>query len=84
MKCGEYRRSPNKGKKMVYKACDGDRQALVHFGAKGYKHNYSPEAKRSFRARHGCDQAKDKFTAKYHACRKLWPKGQKADGKAKK
>ena len=28
--------------------------------------------RKSFRARHGCDKAKDKLTARYWACKDLW------------
>ena len=43
----------------------------VNFGQKGMvikKDN--PEARKSFRARHKCDQKKDKTTAGYWSCRK--------------
>ena len=33
----------------------------------------SPERRASFRARHGCDQAKDKTTPKYWSC-SMWSK----------
>ncbi len=46
-------------------------------GAKGYKHNYSDSAKRSFRARHHCKGNEDKLTASYWACRVLWPANKK-------
>ena len=32
----------------------------------------NPNRRKSFRARHKCDQAKDKLTARYWACKKLW------------
>ena len=61
---------PNK-KKMVVVMKNG-RRKLIHYGAKGYGHNISKAARKSFRARHGCDKAKDKTTAKYWACKDLW------------
>ena len=64
--------SNREGKKMMVLAKDGDKVRLIHFGAKGYGHNYSAAARRSFRARHKCDQAKDKLSARYWACRTLW------------
>lgn len=39
----------------------------------------SPERRKSFRARHGCDKAKDKTTAKYWSCYQ-WRKGAKVKG----
>ena len=60
------------GKKKMVLAKDGDRIKLIHFGATGYGHNYSAAARKSFRARHKCDTAKDKQSARYWACRTLW------------
>jgi len=45
---------------------------MIHFGAKGYGHNYSAAARKSFRARHKCSTAKSKLTARYWACKNLW------------
>lgn len=59
-------------KKYMVRACDGGRERLVHFGATGYGHNYSPEARKSFRARHKCDLKLDKLTPRYWACQYLW------------
>jgi hypothetical protein len=62
-------------KKMVYVKGPGGRPKLIHYGATGYRHNYSEEAKKSFRARHGCDKpGLSKDTARYWACEDLWPK----------
>lgn len=87
MPCNKPRRSTSKGKKMMVKACAGGKEKIIHFGAKGYGHNYSAAARKSFKARHKCDTAKDKLTARYWACKKLWagkggstkssPKGRK-------
>ena len=41
-------------------------------GAKGYGHNYSDAARKSFKARHKCGTATNKLTARYWACKKLW------------
>jgi hypothetical protein len=76
MKCNSPSRSDRPGKKKMVKACENGEEKLIHYGAKGYKHNYSKSAKSSFRARHGCDAAKDKLSAKYWACRDLWPKNK--------
>lgn len=61
-------------KKMVVKAVENGKEKIVRFGAKGYKHNYSDEARKNFRARHNCDDANSKLTAKYWACKALWSK----------
>jgi len=42
------------GKKKMVKACEGGKEKLIHFGAKGYGHNYSSAARKSFKARHKC------------------------------
>lgn len=72
MKCNVVRPSDRAGKKKMVKACSGGKEKLLHFGAKGYGHNYSPAARRSFKARHKCDTANDKLTPRYWACKKLW------------
>ena len=69
------RKSTRPGKKKMVLAKKGDKTKVVHYGDTDYKHNYSAEAKRSFRARHKCDTNKDKFSAAYWACRDLWPTG---------
>jgi hypothetical protein len=86
MRCGEVRRSTRSGKKIMKLYCVGGKRKLVHAGAKGYGHNYSPAARKSFRARHKCDTAKA-GTARHLACTELWkgkggstkssPKGRK-------
>jgi len=77
MKCNTPVPSDRPGKKKMVKACEGGQEKLIHFGAKGYKHNYSDSAKRSFRARHHCKGNEDKLTASYWACRVLWPANKK-------
>ena len=72
MPCNQPRRSTSKGKKMMVKACSGGQEKIVHFGAKGYGHNYSDAARKSFKARHKCDSATDKLSARYWASKKLW------------
>jgi hypothetical protein len=56
----------------MVKACQDGTEKIVHYGADGYGHNYSDAARQSFRARHNCDQATDKLTAQYWACKDLW------------
>ena len=87
MKCNVVRASDRAGKKKMVKACSGGKEKLIHFGAKGYGHNYSAAARKSFKARHKCDTAKDKLTARYWACKNLWAgKGgsKKSSPKSKK
>lgn len=70
--CNQPVKSSRPDKKKMVKVCDGDRQKLIHYGATGYGHNYSDAARRSFRARHKCDQQTDRFSAAYWACKDLW------------
>jgi hypothetical protein len=72
MKCNVPQKSDRAGKKRMVKACSGGQEKLIHFGASGYGHNYSSAARKSFKARHKCDTAKDKLTARYWACKNLW------------
>jgi hypothetical protein len=72
MPCNKPRTSPKAGKKKVVKACSGGQEKIIHYGATGYGHNYSAAARKSFRARHKCDQAKDKLSARHWACKDLW------------
>ena len=87
MPCNKPRPSDREGKKKMVKAYEGGKEKLIHFGAKGYGHNYSDAARKSFKARHKCSTAKSKLTARYWACKTLWsgkggskkssPKGRK-------
>ncbi|MCP3698011.1 MAG: hypothetical protein GY920_05565 [Aliivibrio sp.] len=72
MACNKPRPSDRAGKKRMVKACEGGKEKLIHFGAKGYGHNYSAAARKSFKARHKCGTAKSKLTARYWACKNLW------------
>ena len=75
--CNKPRKSSRPGKKKMVKACEGGKEKTVHYGATGYDHNYSDSAKKSFRARHKCDQKKSKLSAQYWACKDLRPRGKK-------
>jgi hypothetical protein len=77
LSCNSPTKSSRPGKKKMVKACEGGKEKLIHYGAEGYKHNYSKEAKKSFRARHKCDTAKDKLSPRFWACRDLWGKSKK-------
>jgi len=72
MPCNQPRPSTRPGKKRMVKACENGEEKLVHFGAKGYGNNYSAAARKSFRARHDCDNPGTKLSAKYWACKNLW------------
>lgn len=72
MPCNKPRKSPNPKKKKVVKACEGGKEKIIHFGATGYGHNYSSAARKSFRARHSCNTATSKLTARHWACKNLW------------
>ena len=58
-----------KGRVMSGKTHTASSKFLVHKNMKIKKS--SPARRKSFRARHNCDQAKDKTTAKYWSC-KAW------------
>jgi len=72
MACNKPMKSDRAGKKKMVKACANGQEKLIHFGATGYGHNYSAAARKSFRARHKCSEAKSKLTARYWACKNLW------------
>lgn len=63
-------------KKMVVVEVNG-RERTIHYGAVGYRHNYSKEANENFRSRHNCAEKKDITTPGYWACRDLWPARKK-------
>lgn len=72
MKCNRVVASDRPGKKRMVLACANGQEKLIHFGAKGYGHNYSAAARSSFKARHKCSSATDKLSARYWACKNLW------------
>lgn len=60
-------------KKAAVLAKEGDTVKLIRFGAKGYGHNYSPEARKSYLARSaGIKNGKTKLGANYWARKFLW------------
>jgi hypothetical protein len=84
-------KSTARGKKMMVLACkivNGEKRVkLIHFGAKGYGHNYSKKAKKSYLARSaqirnksGKLTRKDKWSANYWARKILWPARKPARG----
>lgn len=78
-------RSDAKNKKRKVYVKDGDKVKTIHYGHTDYRHNYSAKANKAFRDRHDCANAKDKTSARYWACKDLWPAGggKKGSGKAK-
>lgn len=48
---------------------------IIRFGAKGYPHNYSAEARRRFKQRHARNIARGKSSAAWWADKFLWKPG---------
>ena len=66
------KRTPGKNKKSAVLAKKGTEIKLVRFGDPNMSIKKDQPARRSnFRARHKCDTAKDKFSARYWSC-KAW------------
>lgn len=66
------KRTPGGPKKFAVLAKEGDDIALVRFGDPNMKIKANiPARRKSFRARHNCDEKKSKLTAGYWAC-KAW------------
>ena len=67
-----FKRTPGKAKKSAVLAKKGSEIKLVRFGdSKMSIKKDQPARRKSFRARHNCDTAKDKFSARYWSC-KAW------------
>lgn len=64
------KRTPGENKKFAVLAKKGDDIKIVRFGDPNMtiKKNI-PERRANFRARHNCDTAKDKFSARYWSCK---------------
>ena len=73
MKCNVPKRQISGGKKSVVKACKDGKEKIVRFGDANMTIKKSdPKRRKSFRARHGCDEGTlDKLKAKYWSC-KAW------------
>jgi hypothetical protein len=65
------KRTPGKNKKFAVLAKKGSEVKIVRFGDPNMtiKKNI-PGRRANFRARHNCDTAKDRFTARYWSCKK--------------
>tara|TARA_R110000782_G_scaffold133538_4_gene225914 strand:- start:100 stop:384 length:285 start_codon:yes stop_codon:yes gene_type:complete len=65
------KRDKTKNKKFAVLAKKGDQIKLVRFGDPNMTiKKDQPKNRKSFRARHKCDTAKDKFSARYWSCKK--------------
>jgi hypothetical protein len=59
-------------KKAIVATRVGGKVKIIRFGAQGMGHNYSPEARRSFKARHAKNIARGKSSPAYWANKFLW------------
>ena len=66
-------------KKAVVAVRDGSKIKVIRFGDQKMGHNYSPEARKSFKARHAKNIARGKTSAAFWANKVLWsgPGGSK-------
>lgn len=65
-------RTPNESKKFAVYVKDGDTVKIVRFGDPDMEiKRDDPKARDNFRARHSCDTATDKTSARYWSCR-MW------------
>lgn len=72
MACNKPKYSGEGNKKFVVKACEGGEEKIVRFGDPNMKIKKSiVERRRSFRARHKCEEKKDKFSPGFWSC-KAW------------
>jgi hypothetical protein len=61
-----------KKKAIVLAKVGAHKVKLIRFGAQGMGHNYSPEARKSFKARHKKNIARGKSSPAYWADKFLW------------
>ena len=67
------KRTPkHKTKKAVVATRVNGKVKIIRFGAQGMGHNYSPEARRSFKARHRKNIAKGRSSAAWWANKVFW------------
>ena len=68
-------------KKAIVAVRDGKKMKLIRFGDQKMGHNYSKEARKSFKARHAKNIAKGPTSAAYWANKTFWsgPSGSKKD-----
>lgn len=64
------KRTSGKSKKFAVLAKSGSKVRLIRFGDPNMRiKKNSPARRKSFRARHKCDSAKNKLTARYWSCK---------------
>lgn len=69
MPCNQPKREIKGGKKSVVKACEDGEERIVRFGDANMEiRKDEPERRKSFRARHNCDEDKSKLSAGYWSC----------------
>ena len=59
-------------KKAIVAVRDNDKIKIIRFGDQNMGHNYSPEARKSFKARHGKNIKRGKTSAAYWADKVFW------------
>ena len=59
-------------KKAIVAVRDNDKIKIIRFGDQNMGHNYSPEARASFKARHGPNIKKGKTSGAYWANKVFW------------
>lgn len=69
------KKSNRPGKKEMVVAKEGDKVKLIHYGDATMGHNYSEEARKSFKARHAANIAKGKMSPAWWSDQRLWKKG---------
>jgi hypothetical protein len=77
MPCNKPKADTDGKHKRVVKACANGKEKIVHYGAKGYSSNYSPEARKQYRKRHAKEANSSKLTAGWWAYHDLWSAGSK-------
>lgn len=73
MPCNKPHRTPDHPtKKSIVKACENGKEKIVRFGDQHMRiRKTEPARRKSFRARHKCDQDNSKLSARYWSC-KAW------------
>lgn len=72
MPCNKPKADTDGKHKRVVKACANGKEKIVHYGAKGYSSNYSPEARKQYKKRHAKEANSSKLTAGHWAYHDLW------------
>ena len=79
MKCNRPKRQVQGGKKFVVKACKGGKEKIIRYGDANMTIKKSnPARRKSFRARHRCDNPGPKTKARYWSCYQ-WRAGAKVN-----